>query len=72
MELIPTLDKNDLSPALVEGVKSRSEHKGKKLFHPLRAMVTGRLSGPDLDIAIPLIGYDKILKRIEYCYKTYC
>ncbi len=72
MELIPSIDKNDLSNSLVEGIKSRSEHKGKKLFHPIRAMVTGRLSGPDLNTAIPIIGYDKILKRIEYCYKTYC
>ncbi len=72
MELITSLDEENLSGALVEGIKSKSEHKGKKLFHPIRAMITGRLSGPDLDIAIPMIGYDKIRKRIEYCYKTYC
>ena len=72
MELITSLNEENLSGTLVEGIKSKSEHKGKKLFHPIRAMITGRLSGPDLDIAIPMIGYDKILKRIEYCYKTYC
>jgi len=72
MEIVPSLNKDNFSQNLVEGIKSKSEHKGKKLFHHIRGKLTGRLAGPDLDIALPVMGYEKILKRIEYCYKRYC
>jgi len=72
MNIFSSIDRENISQSLAEGIKAQCEHKGKKLFHPIRAMVTGRLSGPDLDTALPVIGHEKIQKRIEYCYKTYC
>ncbi len=39
--------------------------KGKKLFMPVRALFTGKTSGPDLQQTLILIGKDKLLKRIE-------
>src|SRR3990172_6063601 len=45
--------------------------KGKSLFMPLRAIITGRQKGPELDQALPLIGFDRCKKRIEYCYERY-
>ncbi len=45
--------------------------KGKKLFLPIRAILTGRLKGPELDKAIALIGFEKCRKRIEFMYNRY-
>jgi glutamyl/glutaminyl-tRNA synthetase len=33
-------------------IKANTEQKGKKLFMPVRAIVTGRLKGPELDMAL--------------------
>ncbi len=56
----------------VNRVKEASGQKGKKLFMPVRAMLTGRLRGPELDLVLPLIGFEKYRKRIEYCFDKYC
>ncbi len=45
--------------------------KGKKLFMPIRAVITGKLSGPDLQATLVLIGKERILKRIENFRKIY-
>ena len=71
-QIIPSLDNASIVEKFIPGIKEKTEHKGKKLFHPVRAMITGTLRGPDLDLAIPLIGYDNIKKRIEYCMEKYC
>ena len=71
-EIIGGLDESNVRENLAAMIKEKTSNKGKKLFHPIRGMITGRLAGPDLDIAIPLIGYANIKKRIEYCYKRYC
>jgi nondiscriminating glutamyl-tRNA synthetase len=36
-------------------LKDSTKRKGKQLFHPLRAALTGKSSGPELDKLIPLI-----------------
>ncbi len=71
-EIITTLNDETVLAGLIPGIKEKTEHKGKKLFHPIRAMITGTLSGPELDLAIPVIGYDNLKKRIEYCKEKYC
>lgn len=38
---------------------------GKKVYMPVRVAVTGKMHGPDLDQIIPLIGREKVLKRID-------
>lgn len=45
--------------------------KGKQLYMPIRAMVTGQLHGPDLGAILQLLGKEKILKRISYCRKNF-
>jgi nondiscriminating glutamyl-tRNA synthetase len=52
-------------------LKEKTSLKGRSLFMPLRAMLTGRLKGPELDQALPLIGFSRCKKRIEYCYERY-
>jgi hypothetical protein len=36
-------------------LKDQTKRKGKQLFHPLRAALTAKSSGPELDKLIPLI-----------------
>jgi glutamyl-tRNA synthetase len=36
-------------------LKETTKRKGKQLFHPLRAALTAKSSGPELDKLIPLI-----------------
>jgi glutamyl-tRNA synthetase len=46
-------------------VKSRTGAKGRALFHPLRLALTGRESGPELKVLLPLIGRERVLARLE-------
>ena len=46
-------------------VKTATGAKGKGLFFPLRACVTGKLKGPELKIVLPLLGKEETLRRIE-------
>ncbi len=39
---------------IVNQVKSATGQKGKQLFHPIRAALTGTASGPELDRLVPL------------------
>jgi nondiscriminating glutamyl-tRNA synthetase len=39
--------------------------KGKKLYLPIRAAVTGRLHGPELDRIFALLGPVSLLRRVE-------
>lgn len=56
----------DFSTALIPALKEATGLKGKKLFHSIRALVTMSLQGPELDLALPLIGFDTLKKRIEF------
>jgi glutamyl-tRNA synthetase/nondiscriminating glutamyl-tRNA synthetase len=41
--------------SIVNKLKQETKRKGKQLFHPLRAALTAKSSGPELDKLIPLI-----------------
>lgn len=56
---------------LIPSITGDTGLKGKKLFLPIRAIITGRLKGPELDKALALIGYEKSRKRIEFMYTRY-
>jgi len=71
-EVINEVTESNYTTDFIAKIKEKSPHKGKKLFHPIRAMVTGRLSGPDLDLAMPYIGFANLKKRVEYAHKRYC
>lgn len=49
----------------INGIKAHTGKKGRDLFHPLRKALTGLDDGPELKALLPLIGYDKILKRLK-------
>ena len=46
-----------------------SEKKGKDLFMPIRAAVTGQLSGPELDQVTKVLGLERVLMRLEEASK---
>jgi len=45
--------------------KEKTGAKGKNLFMPLRASVTGKLHGPELKLVLPLLGAEETLRRID-------
>ncbi|OES45974.1 glutamate--tRNA ligase [Domibacillus iocasae] len=49
----------------MKDVQKETGHKGKKLFMPIRAAVTGQTHGPDLPKAIELLGREKVLQRLN-------
>jgi glutamyl-tRNA synthetase len=52
-------------PQLVARLKATSGRAGKPLFHPLRRALTGRDSGPEMAILLPLIGRDEAIARLR-------
>ncbi|MBA2636025.1 MAG: glutamate--tRNA ligase [Sphingomonas sp.] len=50
---------------LTEAVKAATGQKGRSLFHPLRAAITGRDSGPEMASLVERIGQEKVVKRLE-------
>ena len=55
---------------IMKAVMKETKIKGKKLFMPVRVLVTGKTNGPDLDKTLILIGREKILKRVEQFIKS--
>jgi nondiscriminating glutamyl-tRNA synthetase len=56
-------------PQIVAELKKRTELKGKRLFAPIRAALTGRVEGPELNKIIPLLGKRVILERLAQVLK---
>ncbi len=50
----PPLDR-DAWRALVDSVRGETGVKGKPLFMPIRVAITGSVSGPELDLLVPLV-----------------
>jgi nondiscriminating glutamyl-tRNA synthetase len=51
--------------AAMKAVQKTTGQKGKNLFMPIRAAVTGQTHGPDLPLSIELLGKSKVQKRIQ-------
>ena len=45
-------------------MKEATGAKGKALFMPLRLMITGQAHGPDMATLAPMIGRERIVKRL--------
>lgn len=57
--------KADEIKAAMKAVQKSTGQKGKNLFMPIRAAVSGQTHGPDLPQAIELLGRTKVLNRIQ-------
>ena len=51
--------------AWTNAVKESTGAKGKALFMPLRHILTGQPHGPDMATIVPLIGRERIEKRLK-------
>jgi glutamyl-tRNA synthetase len=54
---------------LVEGLKRRTGLKGKHLFMPLRAALTGETHGPELARVIDLMAPELVRRRLQACIR---
>jgi glutamyl-tRNA synthetase len=54
---------------LTEQVKVRTGQKGRALFHPLRAAISGLDSGPELAGLVERIGKERVVRRLEAAAK---
>lgn len=51
--------------AWTDAVKAETGAKGRELYQPLRQALTGQDHGPEMGPLVPLIGRDRILKRLN-------
>ena len=60
----------DLEPttvkALLKALVQESGLAGKKVYMPVRVALTGQMHGPEMTQIIPLLGVERISKRIDY------
>ncbi len=53
--------------AFADDIKQETGIKGKALFAPLRAALTGELGGPEMTRLMPLLAPDRVRQRLEAC-----
>ncbi|MDI9570513.1 MAG: glutamate--tRNA ligase [Pseudomonadota bacterium] len=51
--------------AIIERLAERTGRRGKRLFLPLRAALTGRVKGPELDRCFAVLGRASLRRRLE-------
>jgi glutamyl-tRNA synthetase len=56
---------SDNCPSLLSQFEERTGCKGKDLYTPLRAGITGKTKGPELVKTLPLIGKERVIKRLK-------
>ena len=49
---------------LIDALKVATGRKGRGLFHPLRLVLTGRESGPEMAPLVALIGRERVVARL--------
>ncbi|HLB59663.1 MAG TPA: glutamate--tRNA ligase [Bdellovibrionota bacterium] len=54
---------------IMKNLQTKTGLKGKALFHPVRAAITGKLSGPELDQVVMNLGKAACLKRLDLALK---
>lgn len=52
-------------PSLLSQLEEETGRKGGNLFSPLRAGITGKRKGPELAKTIPLLGKERIIRRLK-------
>lgn len=52
-------------PKLIKALKAATVLQGRPLFHPIRAALTGKASGPELALLLPILGREECLRRLN-------
>lgn len=61
----------EFAKGIFKTLQKRTGSKGKLLYMPIRAVVTGQLHGPDLGAILQILGKESILKRINFCQQRF-
>jgi nondiscriminating glutamyl-tRNA synthetase len=59
-------DPHNLYSAAIKYVKEKTSSKGKELFMPIRAALTGKIHGPELDKVFIILGREVVLRRTMF------
>lgn len=62
----------DFAKAVFKAVQKETGIKGKNLFMPVRAALSGELHGPDMADVLVVLGKETIINRIDFVLKNYC
>ena len=65
LDVLPATLDADAWSVWTSAVKERTGAKGKALFMPLRLILTGQAHGPDMASLAPLIGRERIVRRLS-------
>jgi nondiscriminating glutamyl-tRNA synthetase len=57
--------RSDEQDPLLSQLEKKTGRKGKDLYAPLRAAVTGKTKGPELVKTLPLLGKERIIHRLK-------
>jgi glutamyl-tRNA synthetase len=52
-------------PSLFSQLAKKAGRKGKDFYAPLRAGITGKMKGPELIKTIPILGRERVIKRLK-------
>ena len=61
----PSVIRSDGQDPLLSQLEKKTGRKGKDLYAPLRAALTGKTRGPELAKTLPLLGKDRIIRRLK-------
>jgi len=60
----------EIYAAAIKHAKEKSGVKGRDLFLPVRAALTGKVKGPELDRIFAVLGVDSARKRLQWAKKA--
>ena len=64
-ESLESTGKDDFYAKGIAAVREKTGFKGKAVFMPIRAAVTGMIHGPELEKVFSLVGIDAVRKRLQ-------
>ena len=66
---VDVFEKDNIFPA-IKAVQKETGVKGKNLYMPIRVATTGQQHGPELPLAIELLGKNKAISHIEQAFEV--
>ncbi len=71
LEAAPAIDE-EIAKGLMKAVQADTGIKGKNLFMPVRAAISGQLHGPDMNDMMIVIGRENLIARVDHVIRNYC
>lgn len=71
LEEAPQIDE-ETAKGLMKAVQTETGIKGKNLFMPVRAAISGQLHGPDMNDMMIVIGRENLIGRVAHVLEKHC